>query len=132
MFKCEECSFSTSLEQGLKTHNKRKHIKTYKQAGNFPTNCEFCEIEVKSKLFGIFCLNKSIEFKQIYFLNSMFMLIFFWMFLEMLANLLTVCGCNLFISECCILITKQWMCNNYKQLLHIEYLSYSSSTFKWS
>ena len=50
IFKCEECNFTTSSEQGLKTHTKRKHIKTSKQPKNYPTNCEFCDIEVKSKL----------------------------------------------------------------------------------
>ena len=36
VFKCEECNFSSLSEQGLKTHNKRKHMKTSKQADNYP------------------------------------------------------------------------------------------------
>ena len=46
-FKCQECDLITSSEQGLKTHNTRKHnadIKKKEQL-QFPRTCELCDYE---------------------------------------------------------------------------------------
>ena len=43
--KCKECDFTTTSEQGLKTHSKRKHEEIKK----YPRSCELCEFKLKNK-----------------------------------------------------------------------------------
>ena len=47
LFKCEECNFSTSSKQGLRTHEKRKHTKASEQ-NKFPRSCDLCDKKIRN------------------------------------------------------------------------------------
>ena len=50
--KCEKCKFTTSSEQGLKTHISKKHKagKKKEETLKFPTTCELCEKNDKREM----------------------------------------------------------------------------------
>ena len=52
IFKCDQCDFSSVSEQGLKTHNKRKHTKAKVEEGtdSFPKMCNLCEKLFESEI----------------------------------------------------------------------------------
>ena len=46
-FKCNECDFSTTSQQGLKIHNRKKH--TNAETSVFPVLCDLCERELRDE-----------------------------------------------------------------------------------
>ena len=50
-FKCNECNFRTSSDQGLKSHITKKHKELNRKEENlkFPRPCDFCDEEFKNK-----------------------------------------------------------------------------------
>ena len=49
ILKCTKCDYTTTSENGLKTHMTRKHLKAVKNIENksFPRKCDLCECELK-------------------------------------------------------------------------------------
>ena len=45
---CNECDFSTSSQQGLKIHKRKKHTKI--EASTFPRKCDVCDRELCNKI----------------------------------------------------------------------------------
>ena len=52
LFKCDQCDFTSVSEQGLKTHNKRKHTKAKFEEGtdSYPKRCDLCEKLFESEI----------------------------------------------------------------------------------
>ena len=46
-FNCEQCEFTTTSKQGLKTHIKRKHTEI--TAEKYPAICELCDVKVNDE-----------------------------------------------------------------------------------
>ena len=48
-YKCKDCDFASSTEQGLKSHNTKKHKSKNQTVEklNFPKSCDLCEEELK-------------------------------------------------------------------------------------